>query len=280
MLETVVFDLGEGKQIPLLQFHSLKAFSWIEHCFTTRQGGVSKGVYQSLNLSFTRGDEEGCVRENFRRVAEAMGTAPECIVTSQQTHTTNIRRVRKGDAGKGVVYPMDYQDVDGLITDEPGLLLATFYADCVPLYFVDPEHHAIGLSHSGWRGTLEGMGEKTVMQMKKQFDTNPEKLYCAIGPSICQNCYEISEDVAFLFADAYKKEADDILKKCGTDKYKLDLWRANELVLKHAGVKKEHIDTAALCTCCHPNQLFSHRATGGKRGNLGAFLMIRPQKEA
>lgn len=280
MVETIEFDLWDGEKIPLLQFQKLQSLSWITHCFTTRQGGVSQGMYQSLNLSFTRGDDDSCVRENFKRVAVAMGTTPEWIVSSQQTHTTNVRRIRKEDAGKGVVCPMDYQDVDGLITDEPGLLLATFYADCVPLYFVDPIHHAIGLSHSGWRGTLEGMGEKTVLEMKKHFDTKPEDLYCAIGPSICQNCYEVSKDVAFLFATAYENKASEILKKSGTDKFKLDLWRANEIVLERAGVNKEHIDTAALCTCCHPKLLFSHRATGGKRGNLGAFLMIRSPKEA
>lgn len=115
-----------------------------------------------MNLSFTRGDEESCVRENYNRIAAAMGFRAENIVTSDQTHTCNVRKVTEKDRGKGIVTPRDYTDIDGMITNVPSLVLATFYADCVPLYFVDPLHHAIGLSHSGWRGTVQKIGEVTI----------------------------------------------------------------------------------------------------------------------
>ena len=162
-----------------------------DHLFTTRMGGVSTGIFSSLNLSYTRGDEEGAVDENFRRVAAIFDETPDRIVCSHQTHTTNVRLVTEEDAGKGVTRKREFTDVDGLITDTPGLLLATFYADCVPLFFVDVRHKAIGLSHSGWRGTVERMGEKTLLAMKNAFGTRPEDVYAAIGPSICAGCYEI-----------------------------------------------------------------------------------------
>ena len=148
-----------------------------------------------MNLSFTRGDEEAAVRENYRRLARALGAEVGQFVCSDQTHTVNVRRVTAADAGKGLTRERDYRDVDGLITDEPGLVLSTFYADCVPLYVVDPVHRAIGMSHSGWRGTAARMGAVTLSAMQEAYGTRPEDVVCAVGPSICKDCYEVSADV-------------------------------------------------------------------------------------
>lgn len=199
MIEKRNYRSEEGYVLPYLSFSSYEALPYIRHMFTTREGGVSKDIYESLNLSFTRGDDETAVLENYRRVAQALGTSIDHIVTSDQTHTTNVRPVGKEDLGKGITRPRDYKDVDGMITDQPGVLLATFYADCVPLYFVDPVHKAIGLSHSGWRGTVGRMGQATVEAMERSFGSQPKDLLCAIGPSICQDCYEVSRDVAEAF---------------------------------------------------------------------------------
>ena len=182
----------------------------------------------------------------------------------------------KEDAGKGVICPRDYTDVDGLITNVSGLTLVTFYADCVPLYFVDPVHHAIGLSHSGWRGTVARMGKCTLEAMHNAFGTEASDVYCAIGPSICQDCYEISEDVAVQFMQEFPGHTSEILIDKGNGKYQLDLWKANEIVLLDAGVMKDHLEVTDVCTCCNPELLFSHRASHGKRGNLGAFLCLNP----
>lgn len=274
MIETRNYRSEEGYVLPYLSFSSYEALPYIRHMFTTREGGVSKDIYASLNLSFTRGDDETAVLENYRRVAQALGTSIDHIVTSDQTHTTNVRPVGKEDLGKGITRPRDYKDVDGMITDQPGVLLATFYADCVPLYFVDPVHKAIGLSHSGWRGTVGRMGQATVEAMEKSFGSQPKDLLCAIGPSICQDCYEVSRDVAEAFIFAFPTHEKEILQAGALGKYQLDLWKANEIVLTEAGVLKEHIDLAGLCTCCNSSLLFSHRASKGKRGNLGAFLML------
>lgn len=274
MIETRNYRSEEGYVLPYLSFSSYEALPYIRHMFTTREGGVSKDIYESLNLSFTRGDDETAVLENYRRVAQALGTSIDHIVTSDQIHTTNVRPVGKEDLGKGITRPRDYKDVDGMITDQPGVLLATFYADCVPLYFVDPVHKAIGLSHSGWRGTVGRMGQATVEAMERSFGSQPKDLLCAIGPSICQDCYEVSRDVAEAFIFAFPTHEKEILQAGALGKYQLDLWKANEIVLTEAGVLKEHIDLAGLCTCCNSSILFSHRASKGKRGNLGAFLML------
>ena len=227
-----------------------------------------------MNLSFTRGDEEDSVRENYNRIAAAMGFRAEDIVTSDQTHTSNVRKVTEKDRGKGITVLRDYTDIDGMITDIPGLVLATFYADCVPLYFVDPIHHAIGLSHSGWRGTVGRMGQHTIEVMRREFHSDPGEILAAVGPSICQDCYEVSEDVASAFAKEFSGHECEILIEKGGGKYQLDLWKSNEIVLRDAGILPEHLAVTNLCTCCNPNLLFSHRASHGKRGNLGAFLKL------
>ena len=267
----------EKNGVTYLKYRSFEPFEkTIIYGFSTRLGGVSKGIYESMNLSFTRGDEEEAVFENYRRISEAIGFLPEDIVCSDQTHTTNVRRVGSADRGKGIVKARDYTDVDGLITNAPGIVLATFYADCVPLFFVDPKNRAIGLSHSGWRGTVGKIGKVTVEAMKREFGSNPEEIYTAVGPSICQDCYEVSEDVIVQFEEQFKKENHkDLFYKKENGKYQLNLWKANELVFLEAGIKPEHITMPGICTCCNPNFLFSHRASHGKRGNLAAFLGLR-----
>lgn len=267
----------EGKcvEFPLLHYPLLEQTEIVEHCFTTRLGGVSEGVCESLNLSFSRGDAPEAVMENYRRLATVFQKTPEDFVCTDQTHTTTVLKVGKEEKGYGLTREKPYTDVDGLITNEPGVILSTFYADCVPLYFVDPVHRAIGLSHSGWRGTVGRMGQKTLEAMKEAYGTNPKDVYAAIGPSICQECYEISEDVAEHFYEEFQGHGEEILINKGNGKYHLDLWKTNEIVLLEAGILPEHLAVTNICTCCNSEILFSHRASHGKRGNLGAFLMLK-----
>lgn len=267
--------LGEGEMLEYLTFPKLSELGNIRHLFSTRIGGVSEGIYSSMNLSFSRGDAEEAVLENYRRISEILDTDVNHIVCSDQTHTVNIRYVTMADAGKGVTVSKDYSDIDGLITDEQGLCLATFYADCVPLYFVDPMKNVIGLAHSGWRGTVERMGAHMVNAMVERFGCNPADMVVAIGPSICQSCYEISEEVAMRFREGFWKDKEVLMQGKEPGKYQLDLWKANKEVLVHSGILPENIDVTDVCTCCNSEYLFSHRASHGQRGNLGAFLMIR-----
>ncbi len=269
-------SLASG-EFPYLSYPLLEQTGMVKHCFTTRLGGVSEGIFESLNLSFSRGDQRAAVEENFQRVAQALGTEYGNFVFTDQTHTVNVRRVGIEDAGKGLTRARGYSDVDGLITNEPGLVLSTFYADCVPLYFIDTKKRAIGLSHSGWRGTVRRMGRVTLETMRREFGTLPEDVICAIGPSICQDCYEVSEDVAEEFNREFSSHSGEILVNKGNGKYQLDLWRANEMILLEAGIKPEHLSVTDLCTCCNDKILFSHRASQGKRGNLGAFLCLKPE---
>lgn len=275
-----------------LTFDQLSEIACIKHMFSTRFGGVSKGDCATLNFSFARGDDPQAVLENYARVAEVFGTDKDHFVTTDQTHTTNIRIVTKEDAGKGVTTARDYQDIDGLITDQKEIVLTCFFADCVPLYFVDPIKKVIGLAHSGWRGTVAGIGACMVKRMKEEFGCDPKDIKAAIGPSICQECYEISDEVAkqfkedfwatqqvnFFCKETYEKgfypHSELIKEGRGKGKYQLDLWLANMIVLRHAGICAENIEVTDICTCCNAPYLFSHRATNGKRGNLAAFLML------
>lgn len=268
-------SLQQGQEMPLFTYPILEQTGIVKHGFTTRLGGVSEGIFSTLNLSFTRGDKREAVEENYRRLAEALEVEYGSFVFSDQTHTTNVIRVGKEDAGNGILRERRYSDVDGMITNEADVTLVTFYADCVPLYFVDPVHRAIGLSHSGWRGTVGRMGKVTLEKMQQEFGTNPADVICAIGPSICQDCYEVSEDVAEAFAKEFAGREGEILINKGNGKYQLDLWKANEIVLTEAGVLLEHLSVTNFCTCCNPKLLFSHRASQGKRGNLAAVMALR-----
>lgn len=292
-------QLRKKGEVPYFVFPNLEDTHLVRHGFSTRLGGVSEGHLSCMNLSFTRGDEKERVEENFRRMADAIGFPVESMVMSQQTHTTNVRLVTEEDRGKGYTRPLDYDHIDGLITNVPGLTLVTFYADCVPLFFVDPVRGAIGLSHSGWRGTVRKIGKKTVEEMKKAFGTDPKDVHAAIGPSICQDCYEVSEDVIGEFRKAFpgieegdaansskegvgngslrsevRKRACPLWFPTSPGKYQLNLWEVNRLIMLEAGIPAAQIEMTDVCTCCNPDLLFSHRASHGKRGNLGAFMKL------
>lgn len=273
---TPILELKENKKIPYLVFPLLEETKGIIQGFSTRIGGVSEGYLGEMNFSYGQGDDSANVKENLRRFVTAIGADPEKIVMSQQTHTTNVRVVTKEDAGKGYTRERGFTDVDGMVTNVPGIVLVTTYADCVPLYFVDPVHNAIGLAHSGWRGTVNHMGKVTLDVMKETYGTRPEEVYAAIGPSICQDCYEVSEDVIERFRKSFPKEWHrELFYKKGNGKYQLDLWKANEVVLTLAGIQKDKLQVTDICTCCNSAYLHSHRASHGKRGALSAFLSIK-----
>lgn len=268
-------ELKEKNHVPYIQFKNLSATGIVKHGFSTRKGGVSTGIFSSMNLNFKRGDDPDAVMENYRRMAAALNMRVEDMVLSDQTHTTNVRVITEEDRGKGILKPQDYSDVDGMITNVPGIVLVTSYADCVPLYFVDPVRKAIGLSHSGWKGTVGHIGQKTVWKMHEVYGSEPKDIVAAIGPSICQSCYEVSDDVAEAFRTNFTAdEAADILLDKGNGKYQLDLWKANWYVLTDAGILPEHLSVTDLCTACHPDLLWSHRKTNGQRGGLSAFLSL------
>lgn len=267
--------LKQQGEIPYFIFPKLEATGIVKHGFSTKLGGVSKGDFATMNFTVARGDEPEAVQENFRRMAEVLEMPKERMVLSYQTHTTNVLVCTEEEAGMGICKERPYTDVDGLITNVPKLPLVTFYADCVPLYFVDTVKRVIGLSHSGWRGTVHRMGRVTIEKMTEVYGSNPKDIVAAIGPSICQNCYEVSLDVAEAFRQEFApSQWSELLMEKPNDKFQLNLWKANEIILREAGVPQKQIAITDVCTCCHPDLLYSHRAHGTKRGNLAAFLML------
>ena len=270
-----IFDEVE-KETPYLEYPLFQKTGIVKSAFSTRLGGVSEGYYSSLNLSFDRGDDPAKVSENFKRIGASMGVDVEDMVLSKQTHTTNVRVVTEEDKGKGVIRERDYTDVDGMITNVPGICLVTSYADCVPLYFVDPVKKAIGLSHSGWRGTVGKIGKNTVQLMQENFGSKPEDLLAAVVPSVCMDCYEVSEDVIEQFKEDFEKKYwEDLFYKKENGKYQLTLWKANELIFLESGILPEHMAITNVCTHCNSKILYSHRTMGNNRGNLCAFLALK-----
>ena len=260
--------------VPYISYRILDDIPWLKNAVSTRLGGVSKDYLASMNLGFNRGDLDENVIRNHEIFANVIGVNPKNIVTGNQTHTTNVKVVTKDDYGKGIYRDRNYTDIDGLITNEKGIVLATYYADCVPLLIVDTKNKAIGLSHSGWRGTVGKIGKVTIERMGELYGTKPEDIVACIGPSICQKCYEISEEVAVQFKEAFPDNIKEILIDKGNGKYQLDLWECNRINFKEAGVLPENIKVTDICTCHNTDVLFSHRGHNGKRGNLGAFLSI------
>lgn len=273
-------QLDTTTQVPYISFPVLSELPFIRHGFSTRLGGVSTGIFSSMNLGHDLGpysDDPNNIEENYRRICNSIGMDVNTVVISKQVHKTNIRIVHKEDCGMGLMKPRDFDEIDGLITNTPGITLVTKYADCVPLYFVDPVKKAIGLTHSGWRGTVQKIGKSTVQKMQEHFGSNPKDIIAVVGPSICKDCFEIGEEVADEFMKAFELSSDHNIiypKEGKPGKYLCDLWAANKAVLREAGLTDENINISGVCTACNPDLLFSHRKTGTNRGSLAAFLAM------
>lgn len=246
----------------------------VTHGFTTRHGGASKGKFATMNMSVSRGDDIEAVKENYRRICAALGTDWEKCVLSHQTHTTNIRIVTEADAGKGLTVDRDYEDIDGLITNVKGLTLVTQYADCVGLLFYDPIKEVIATSHAGWRGTAGMIGKKTVEMMQEHFGCDPKDIHAGIAPSIGPCCFEVDAPVYDEFIKMDGIDLERIIKDDGNGKYHIDLWETNRQTLLLAGLDPKNISAADLCTKCLHYDFFSHRFTGGERGNLAALIAL------
>lgn len=261
---------------PFLTFDALAGEPGIRHGFSTRLGGVSRGIYASMNLGFGRGDSEENVRENYRRLCAAMDIPAERLVFSKQTHKDRVRKATAADCGTGILRPIPYDDVDAHMTNEPNVPLLIFSADCVPVFFYDKTHGAIALAHAGWRGTVQKIAAKTVAAMAREYGTEPEQITAVIGPSVCGGCFEIGPEVAEEFLRVWPEAEEPTLLRKGTgDRYFADLWEANRLALLEAGVPDENISVSGICTMCRQDLFFSHRGSQGRRGSNAGFLMLK-----
>jgi conserved hypothetical protein, YfiH family len=264
--------------LPMVESPLFQREIGLQHGFSTRKGGVSKEHLASLNLSFSVEDAKENVLENFRRIGERFGKTPEDFVLSKQSHETKVLKVGTKDRGKGITKDRDYEGIDALITDEKGIILSCFSADCVPILFYDPIHKAVGACHSGWRGTKGKILQNVVEEMRKHFSSNPAEILVAIGPSICKEQYVVSEDLALSFLEDYPDLGEDTaspIQRISKDKFQLDLWDLNRRIALDCGIKEEHISISGYCTMENPELFFSHRYSQGKRGLQGAFICLQ-----
>ena len=265
--------------VPLIESPLLQEIRGLRHGFSTRKGGVSKEHLSSLNLGFNLGDEKEKVLENFRILGSLFEAKPEDFVLTQQTHSVNVRHVGREDRGKGIFRERNYTDVDALITNEEGVILTAFSADCVPILFYDKGHRAIASCHSGWRGTHGRILARVIEAMQREFSSKPEEIYIAIGPSICKNCYEVSEDVGEAFLEAFPALREETknaspIERVSEEKFHIDLWELNRIIALEAFIPPENISISGYCTMERPDLFFSHRYSQGKRGVQGAFISL------
>lgn len=273
-MESKTLKRNEKNGVVFYTFPSLDNCGIVKHGISTRFGGVSEGIYSTMNFSTKVGDSKENVLENYKRFCDAIEVDYKKCVCSNQTHTVNIRTVTEKDIGKGVVRERDYDDVDGLVTNIPEVTLVTHYADCVPLVFVDTKKKVIGLSHSGWRGTVNKIGALTVKKMCDEFGCDPKDIICGIAPSICRDCFEVDSPVSDIFLGT-KGLGEKVVRNRGNGKYDVDLWQANKEILLEAGIPAENITVTDICTMCNPDVFHSHRASKGQRGVIGVFLSLK-----
>lgn len=241
--------------------------------FTTRLGGVSNTPFNSLNLGIKKKDSKESIYQNYQILSRATGIPVENMVLSDQIHGDKIVRVGEKDIGKDFFNTNRISGVDGLITNEKEVALVTFYADCVPLFFLDPIQKAIGLTHAGWRGTIKGIGRKTIKKMEEEFYTKPENCLVAIGPSIGPCCFEVGKDVVEKINIEFTKPEQYYTDK-GNGKYMVDLWKLNQNQLMEAGIHPQNVELSKICTKCNRDIFFSHRGDQGNTGSLAAVLML------
>jgi len=261
-----------------LHFYTIPAFTaakLVAHGFTTRHGGISRRPYESLNLAYHVGDDPEHVTANRKTVAAALGFNPEHLVTAEQVHSDRILAVTAEHTGRGAIdYSSAIPATDALITDLPGVPIATFYADCVPVFVLDPVRKAIGLAHAGWKGTVLKIAQKTVHRMSEIYGTYAADCLIGIAPSIGPCCYEVDNTVYNKFANSWQEDPLKFLMPAEPGKWRLDLWTANLNQLLEVGVRQENVDISRICTCCNPKTLFSHRGENGRTGRMGAYMML------
>lgn len=241
------------------------------HMFTTRAGGVSSGVYESWNLGENRGDEIECVRENYRRAGEIMGCGTDDFVVTRQVHGIEVRLV--SDADRHVVGSGRSVDCDGLVTNEKGLPLMIYIADCVPVLLHDAEAGVIAAVHCGWKSSVADILGVAVGKMEA-LGARAENIHAAIGASIGRCCFECDDDVPAAVERYLGGDTEGLLEKKPNGKTHVDLRGANARRLLQLGLKSENIDVSDECTMCMPEKYWSHRATDGVRGSMAAAIVL------
>lgn len=270
-----IMNLNNLDTTPYLTYKKIDNIDFVKHCFSTKLGGVSSGEFESMNLSFGRGDSNENVIENYKRLCSSVGFEFDTLVASAQDHNNIVRCVTHKEYGIGITKAKDMQSVDALVTNEKNVTLVTYYADCTPLFFIDTNKKVIGLAHAGWRGTVKRIGAEVVETMKNNYGSNPLDIVVAIGPAISSCCYEVDEQCCKYFKDMTDLETEKFIEVKPKGKYMLNLLEANKQIVEKVGVLDENIIVSDVCTMCNSDLLWSHRATNGKRGGMSAFMCIK-----
>jgi hypothetical protein len=271
-------NLKEKNGVYYYTFPSFEKTGLVRHLFTSRIGGVSKEPYKSLNLGINTKDNIENIKKNFEKVLSVINNTVDNIVVSHQLHTTNVKIVDKNDIGKGINNIISEDGVDGLITNIPDIALFTFYADCVPIFYLDTVKRVVGLAHGGWRGTVNKIAGKVVDMMIESYNSNPKDIIVGIGPSIGPCCYEIGCDVYNKFNINFTN-VKKLIKSIGKDRWRLNLWEANSQILKEKGIPSRNISISGICTSCHNDLFFSYRKEKGVTGRMAAVIQLNFNKE-
>lgn len=258
--------------VTFLSADGFEAVGGVAHGFSTRLGGVSTGIYESMDLGTTRGDEPGHVRENYRRFFAAIGADADSIAMSNQIHSDLVRPVTCADV-KRDLYDVEPYEVDGLVTDIPGVSLVVFGADCLPVLFYDPVRRVAAAAHAGWRGTAAGIVERAVEKMAF-YGSRPEDILAAIGPGISRCCFETHEDVPNAMTAAMAGGVLPFIQLKDNGKFAVDLKGINAKRLELAGVTPDHIAICGDCTACMRDKYWSHRIMGTQRGSMAAMIEL------
>ena len=243
------------------------------HGFSTRLGGVSEGMWASLNLGTNRGDDPDHVRENYRRFFAAIGGSGERLAMANQVHGAAVHTVTTADVHTDPYGKVVYE-ADGLMTDLPGVSLVVYSADCIPILFYDPVRRCVAAVHAGWRGTAAGIATAAVDRMKNVYGSRPEDILAAIGPGICPDCFETHEDVPNAMTAALGTGVLHHIKIKENGKFAVDLKAINVMRLEHAGLDRSHIAVSSLCTSCDSDKFWSHRKLGTNRGSMAAAIQL------
>ena len=243
------------------------------HGFSTRLGGVSPAPWDSLNLGANRGDAPERVAENFRRFCSAAGADPAALVKNHQVHGDLVRPVTRRDVMSSSAEPGVYE-ADGLITDEPGLCLTIFSADCIPVLLLDPVRRCAAAVHAGWRGTALGIAARAALRMREDYGCRPEHIRAAIGPGISPCCFLTRDDVPGALRDGLGSQAETCIRPAEDGRWHVDLKGANALWLRRAGLSPEHIALCPDCTACRTDRFWSHRVMGERRGGMAAIIQL------
>ena len=263
-----MFELREKDGVKYLVITEFEDTNLVNHCFSTRIGGVSTGEAGTLNFGFTRKDTRENVLQNFKIICKTIDVEYEKLVLTDQVHDNKVYKVTEKDAGKGITRESDIKCIDALVTNVPGIPIVTFHADCIPVFFLDATKRAIGLAHSGWKGTYSNIAKKVVEKMVEEYGTNPVDLICGIGPSIMQCHFEVGDDVAQMFRDKY---GDKFIEM--QEKPHINLPAIVEKQLRECGV--ENIAQSNICTYCNNDIYYSYRGDNHKTGSLISLMALK-----